>query len=169
MPASLAGTGEPLRGFTKGDKVRSAFPKDPSGSRGGEGLERVVGLAPTLGLIVSQDQLQEPDQRRRVLGWAGVAGRPDKGCEGENKWGDVPEHAWGCGLAPLRKGIERQTHQGGRVGSRGGQRLAGGMLRGSCVHNPHVSPSWSPLVWSPGDGPQGHRGTPGPSGPYSCL
>lgn len=138
MPASLAGTGEPLQGFTKGDKVRSAFPKDPSGSRGGEGLERVVGLAFARDLTVSQDQLQEPDQRRRVVGWAGVGGRPDKGCEGENKWGDVLEHVWGCGLDPLRKGIERQTHQGGRGGSRGGQRLAGCMLHGSCVHPPHV-------------------------------
>lgn len=138
MPASLAGTGEPLQGFTKGDKVRSAFPKDPSGSRGGEGLERVVGLAFARGLTVSQDQLQEPDQRRRVVGWAGVGGRPDKGCEGENKWGDVLEHVWGCGLDPLRKGIERQTHQGGSGGSRGGQRLAGCMLHGSCVHPPQV-------------------------------
>lgn len=59
---------EPLQGFTKVVNVTSAFPKDPSGTKGGEGLEGVVGLVPALGLEVSRDRLQEPDQRGDRVG-----------------------------------------------------------------------------------------------------
>lgn len=88
------------------------------------------------------------------MGWAGLGGRPDKGCEGENKQGDVPEFGWGSGWTPRERGL-RGKPQGWE-----GAQSAVGRLHGMCVHPPHVSAPLSPLMWSPGDSPEGLRGIP---------